>query len=202
MVFNLKKSTAWAFAVPLGYMSTKTWQKIVCYAKLIPLIREKKFKSRPQNRILYILEILLKISDERPRPSVGVPLRFPVAILLTIRLVTACCFGPYLAPRAPSNDMVVKYNCVLCCCFTCRHNDIPWQLRKNYMNRMENVTLDKNNPDFHTDIPRLKEGGVGAQVKYWNLNSAVAKLPACRTCEGKSALTLASRSPCFRFCSP
>lgn len=32
------------------------------------------------------------------------------------------------------------------------------------MNRMENVTLDKNNPDFHTDIPRLRKGGVGAQV--------------------------------------
>ena len=32
------------------------------------------------------------------------------------------------------------------------------------MNRMANVTLDKNNPDFHTDIPRLKKGGVGAQV--------------------------------------
>ena len=32
------------------------------------------------------------------------------------------------------------------------------------MNRMAHVTLDKNNPDFHTDIPRLKKGGVGAQV--------------------------------------
>ena len=32
------------------------------------------------------------------------------------------------------------------------------------MNRMENVTLDKNNPDFHTDIPRLRKGAVGAQV--------------------------------------
>ncbi|XP_020622229.1 dipeptidase 1-like isoform X1 [Orbicella faveolata] len=46
------------------------------------------------------------------------------------------------------------------------HNDIPWQLRKNYMNRMANVTLDKNNPDLHTDIPRLREGGVGAQ--FWS----------------------------------
>jgi len=33
------------------------------------------------------------------------------------------------------------------------------------MNRLENVTLDKNNPKFHTDIPRLKQGGVGAQVR-------------------------------------
>lgn len=46
------------------------------------------------------------------------------------------------------------------------HNDIPWQLRKNYMNRLENVTLDKDNPSFHTDIPRLRKGRVGAQ--FWS----------------------------------
>lgn len=45
-----------------------------------------------------------------------------------------------------------------------RHNDIPWQLRKYFMNQMENVTLDKNNPEWHTDIPRLRKGKVGAQV--------------------------------------
>ena len=32
------------------------------------------------------------------------------------------------------------------------------------MNQMENVTLDKNNPEWHTDIPRLRKGKVGAQV--------------------------------------
>jgi len=45
------------------------------------------------------------------------------------------------------------------------HNDLPWQLRKNYMNQMQNVTLSESNPDFHTDIPRLKKGRVGAQ--FW-----------------------------------
>ena len=33
------------------------------------------------------------------------------------------------------------------------------------MNQLENVTLDKSNPAFHTDIPRLKQGRVGAQVR-------------------------------------
>ena len=32
------------------------------------------------------------------------------------------------------------------------------------MNQMENVTLDKKNPEWHTDIPRLRKGKVGAQV--------------------------------------
>ena len=53
--------------------------------------------------------------------------------------------------------------------FTFRHNDLPWQLRKNYMNQLENVTLDKPNPAFHTDIPRLKKGRVGAQVRRLRL---------------------------------
>ena len=33
------------------------------------------------------------------------------------------------------------------------------------MNRFENITLDKSNPEFNTDIPRLKKGRVGAQVR-------------------------------------
>ncbi|XP_031565381.1 dipeptidase 1-like [Actinia tenebrosa] len=45
------------------------------------------------------------------------------------------------------------------------HNDLPWQIRKKYSNRFANLTLDTGSPDFHTDIPRLKKGKVGAQ--FW-----------------------------------
>ena len=62
-------------------------------------------------------------------------------------------------PHTTSQSTLINSLC------SSRHNDIPWQLRKYYMNRLENVTLDKNNPKFHTDIPRLKQGGVGAQVR-------------------------------------
>ena len=62
-------------------------------------------------------------------------------------------------PHTTSQNTLINSLC------SSRHNDIPWQLRKYYMNRLENVTLDKNNPKFHTDIPRLKQGGVGAQVR-------------------------------------
>lgn len=87
----------------------------------------------------------------------------PRRILSLVYFSAWCC--RHLAHCAPPNDKIVKYNYYISFfCFTCRHNDIPWQLRKNYMNRMENVTLDKNNPEFHTDIPRLRKGGVGAQV--------------------------------------
>ncbi|XP_001628029.2 dipeptidase 1 isoform X1 [Nematostella vectensis] len=46
------------------------------------------------------------------------------------------------------------------------HNDIPWQMRKYYMNRLENITLDTGSPELHTDIPRLRKGKVGGQ--FWS----------------------------------
>lgn len=73
------------------------------------------------------------------------------------------CLGKYYhnTPHPWLSSFSWLCNCLM---FLFRHNDIPWQLRKNYMNQMENVTLDKSNPAFHTDIPRLREGKVGAQV--------------------------------------
>ncbi|MSR30595.1 MAG: membrane dipeptidase [Gemmataceae bacterium] len=45
------------------------------------------------------------------------------------------------------------------------HNDLPWQFRtKNDMSFLK-LDLRKNLPQLHTDIPRLRAGGVGAQ--FW-----------------------------------
>lgn len=43
------------------------------------------------------------------------------------------------------------------------HNDFPWELRTH--GGFEKVDMSKTIPGFHTDIPRLREGGVGAQ--FW-----------------------------------
>ena len=51
------------------------------------------------------------------------------------------------------------------CMSFCRHNDVPYQIRIKYHNRFENMTFDTSEPDWHTDIPRLREGKVGSQVK-------------------------------------
>jgi membrane dipeptidase len=45
------------------------------------------------------------------------------------------------------------------------HNDLPWRLRETDM-EFRKIDLNKNQPDFHTDIPRLVKGGVGAQ--FWS----------------------------------
>ena len=88
---------------------------------------------------------------------------------MQIKLVHKC--GAFLKADALSSKYgmrlpdTISHNTLINSLCSSRHNDIPWQLRKYYLNRLENVTLDKNNPKFHTDIPRLKQGGVGAQVR-------------------------------------
>lgn len=45
------------------------------------------------------------------------------------------------------------------------HNDLPFQMRKRGDLRFEQTDLGQPQPDLHTDIPRLRAGGVGAQ--FW-----------------------------------
>ncbi len=46
------------------------------------------------------------------------------------------------------------------------HNDLPWQLREIGDLSLTKTDLNKHQAKFHTDIPRLKKGGVGAQ--FWS----------------------------------
>lgn len=43
------------------------------------------------------------------------------------------------------------------------HNDLPWVLRKYADSQVDKIDLRQPYPKFHTDIPRLRQGGVGAQ---------------------------------------
>lgn len=45
------------------------------------------------------------------------------------------------------------------------HNDLPWAMRNKAESSFETVDISTSAPLFHTDIPRLREGGVGAQ--FW-----------------------------------
>lgn len=46
------------------------------------------------------------------------------------------------------------------------HNDLPWQIRKEGELSFEKLDISKSQPKLHTDIPRLRAGGVGAQ--FWS----------------------------------
>jgi len=57
------------------------------------------------------------------------------------------------------------------------HNDLPWAIRQGFDMKLSNVDLTVDNTDLvvkgiiyeklHTDIPRLKKGGLGAQ--FWSV---------------------------------
>jgi membrane dipeptidase len=45
------------------------------------------------------------------------------------------------------------------------HNDLPWQFREKKDFGFQKIDITKVQKDLHTDIPRLRQGGVGAQ--FW-----------------------------------
>ncbi|MEA2692690.1 MAG: rane dipeptidase [Acidobacteriota bacterium] len=51
------------------------------------------------------------------------------------------------------------------------HNDVPWQYRERVKNHLDKIDLAKDTsglePAMHTDIPRLRKGGVGGQ--FWSV---------------------------------
>ncbi|HEX7379969.1 MAG TPA: dipeptidase [Pirellulales bacterium] len=47
------------------------------------------------------------------------------------------------------------------------HNDLPWRLRGEFDGRLEKCDIAQPQPLLHTDIPRLRQGGVGAQ--FWSV---------------------------------
>ena len=51
------------------------------------------------------------------------------------------------------------------------HNDLPWELRQRVQNHLDKLDLTTDTSGFekpmHTDIPRLRQGGVGAQ--FWSV---------------------------------
>jgi membrane dipeptidase len=47
------------------------------------------------------------------------------------------------------------------------HNDLPWTLRTEAGSSFEKADIAGSVPKFHTDIPRLRQGNVGAQ--FWSV---------------------------------
>ena len=47
------------------------------------------------------------------------------------------------------------------------HNDLPWQIRRKANRDVWSMDIAESQPDLHTDIPRLREGMLGAQ--FWSV---------------------------------
>ena len=61
------------------------------------------------------------------------------------------------------------------------HNDLPWEMRKEASSSFDKRDIAVAQPKMHTDIPRLKEGNVGAQ--FWSVY-----VPAETAKDGKALL--------------
>lgn len=46
------------------------------------------------------------------------------------------------------------------------HNDLPWTMRQKAASSFKQADISSPQPQFHTDIPRLRQGNVGAQ--FWS----------------------------------
>lgn len=51
------------------------------------------------------------------------------------------------------------------------HNDLPWMLRTKANSSFDEADIAQPQPQFHTDIPRLKQGNVGMQ--FWSVYAPV-----------------------------
>ena len=47
------------------------------------------------------------------------------------------------------------------------HNDLPWQVRTKAGSSFDALDIAEPQPELHTDIPRLRRGGLGAQ--FWSV---------------------------------
>jgi membrane dipeptidase len=47
------------------------------------------------------------------------------------------------------------------------HNDLPWAVRTDFGSSFDQAEISKNVPKLNTDIPRLRQGNVGAQ--FWSV---------------------------------
>lgn len=62
------------------------------------------------------------------------------------------------------------------------HNDLPWQYRERDMPSFDKLDISKSQPELHTDIPRLRTGGLNAQ--FWSVY-----VPFSTSQRGESLLT-------------
>ena len=55
------------------------------------------------------------------------------------------------------------------------HNDLPWQYRTQANLNLDALDITQSLPALHTDIPRLREGGLGAQ--FWSESFSIGVSP-------------------------
>ena len=88
------------------------------------------------------------------------------------RLLLVCALGALLTATAHARDLNEQVLKILAeVPLIDGHNDVPWQFRSRVKNKIEDLKFHQStarlDSPMHTDIPRLKQGGVGAQ--FWSV---------------------------------
>ena len=95
--------------------------------------------------------------------------------LLAVSLLAIA--APALAQTAPNAEEVRVRRLLDRTPLIDGHNDLPWALRQNFQNDPHALDLTTNQSAnrLHTDIPRLRVGGVGAQ--FWSVYVPASMTP-------------------------
>ncbi len=91
--------------------------------------------------------------------------------MLTLLLAAACLADPLDAAKLHADCLVAD-----------GHNDLPWEMRSEKKDSFAKYDLRHPQPQFHTDLPRLRQGNVGWQ--FWSAyvpSSLAGKGTASRT---------------------
>jgi membrane dipeptidase len=104
-------------------------------------------------------------------------IKAPVSALLVISLMTvaammALAARPKAAAQAPAANTDTAlldraHKLLKAVPLIDGHNDLPWAMRENAGYDFGKLDIKLPQPKLHTDIPRLKQGGLGAQ--FWSV---------------------------------
>lgn len=102
------------------------------------------------------------------------PLLLPVTsrakrVLLTLALPLILTPGFLSADEPPRKPVVLTERARKLhqeCLVIDGHNDLPWAMRQKAASSFKQADISQSQPKFHTDIPRLRKGNVGAQ--FWS----------------------------------
>ncbi len=94
----------------------------------------------------------------------GFPQRSLCALIAFVTTASLQCFAQQRPPVKLTDEAVRIHSAGM---LFDGHNDLPWQMREVGSSSFDTVDIAKAQPKLHTDIARLKQGGLKAQ--YWSV---------------------------------
>jgi membrane dipeptidase len=131
----------------------------------------------------------LAILERLREMQVRIARRSKVTMIASVLLAAGGMFAPAQTPdshqRATSGTIVVgqrardiHFRAML----VDGHNDLPWKMREQASSSFDKLDISRSQPELHTDIPRLRAGGV--KVQFWSVY-----VPASTRHDGKALAT-------------